>query len=158
MWRTLVDYKITDEPLSKQMSERYLEILPTKTHLFPHCVEILHYLQDKSYPMHLITNGFETTQHLKIKNSKIDGFFKEVITSEQAGIMKPHAAIFEYALTKTNASAQTSIMIGDTLEVDILGANNAGIDSAYFNPANPPTTEIKPTYVLNSLIDLKNIL
>jgi FMN phosphatase YigB (HAD superfamily) len=49
-------------------------------------------------------------------------------------------------------------MIGDTLEVDILGANNAGIDSAYFNPAQPPTVEIKPTYILGSLLDLKNIL
>lgn len=158
MWRTLLDYKITDEPLAKSMSERYLEILPTKTHLFPHCVDVLNYLQDKSYPMHLITNGFETTQLQKIKNSNIDGFFKEVITSEQAGIMKPHAAIFEYALAKTNANAASSIMIGDTLEVDILGAIHAGIDSVYFNPSNPPTPEIKPTYVLNNLIELKNIL
>jgi putative hydrolase of the HAD superfamily len=108
--------------------------------------------------MHLITNGFETTQHLKIKNSKIDVFFKEVITSEQAGIMKPHAAIFEYALSKTHAEANTSIMIGDTLDVDILGAINAGIDSAYFNPAQPPTAAIQPTYVLGGLMDLKNIL
>lgn len=158
MWRTLVDYKITDEALSKMMSERYLDILPTKTHLFPHCIEVLTYLHEKSYPMHLITNGFETTQHLKIKNSKIDVFFKEVITSEQAGIMKPHAAIFEYALSKTHSEANTSIMIGDTLDVDILGAINAGIDSAYFNPAQPPTAAIQPTYVLGGLMDLKNIL
>jgi putative hydrolase of the HAD superfamily len=121
-------------------------------------MDVLNYLHEKAYPMHLITNGFETTQHQKIKNSKIDVFFKEVITSEQAGIMKPHAAIFEYALTKTNAEASSAIMIGDTLEVDILGANNAGIDSAYFNPAQPPTSDIKPTYILESLLDLKNIL
>lgn len=158
MWRTLVDYKISDEALAKKMSVRYLEILPTKTHLFPHCIEVLTYLQEKKYPMHLITNGFEKTQHQKIKNSHIDHFFKEVITSEQAGIMKPHAAIFEYALKVTESSAEKAIMIGDTLEVDILGAKNAGIDSAYFNPAQPPTKEIKPTYVLNSLIELKNIL
>ena len=94
MWRTLVDYKITDEALAKEMSERYLEILPTKTNLFPHCMEVLTYLQEKGYPMHLITNGFEKTQHQKIKNSGIDHFFKHMITSEQAGIMKPHAAIF----------------------------------------------------------------
>ena len=70
----------------------------------------------------------------------------------------PIRAIFEYALTKTNAEASSAIMIGDTLEVDILGANNAGIDSAYFNPAQPPTSDIKPTYILESLLDLKNIL
>ena len=41
MWRTLVDYKIHDEDLSKEMSERYLEILPTKTALFPGCIDLL---------------------------------------------------------------------------------------------------------------------
>jgi putative hydrolase of the HAD superfamily len=107
--------------------------------------------------MHLITNGFEKTQHQKLKNSGIDHFFIEVITSEQAGIMKPHAAIFEYALNKANTTASQSIMIGDTLEVDMLGAINAGMDTAYFNPAQPPTEKIKPTYVIASLGELLKI-
>jgi putative hydrolase of the HAD superfamily len=158
MWRTLVDYKITDESLAKSMSDRYLDILPTKTSLFPHCKELLNYLTDKKYPMHLITNGFELTQHQKLKNSGIDHYFKEVITSEQAGIMKPHAAIFEYALNKANTTADQTIMIGDTLEVDILGAINAGMDTAYFNPAEPPTPKIKPTYVIGNLGELMKIL
>ena len=157
MWRTLVDYKVADEALAKSMSDRYLDILPTKTNLFPHCKELLGYLSEKKYPMHLITNGFEKTQHQKLKNSGIDHFFIEVITSEQAGIMKPHAAIFEYALNKANTTASQSIMIGDTLEVDMLGAINAGMDTAYFNPAQPPTEKIKPTYVIASLGELLKI-
>ena len=158
MWRTLVDFNISDEALAKAMSERYLEILPTKTSLFPHCKELLTYLSEKSYPMHLITNGFEKTQHLKLKNSGIDHYFKEIITSEQAGIMKPHAAIFEYALNKAGTTAEKTIMVGDTLEVDMLGAINAGMDTAYFNPAEPPTAKIRPTYVLENLGELMRIL
>lgn len=158
MWRTLVDYKISDEALAKSMSERYLDILPTKTNLFPECKELLTYLSEKNYPMHLITNGFEKTQQLKLKNSGIDHYFKEIITSEQAGIMKPHAAIFEYALNKAGATAEKTIMVGDTLEVDMLGAINAGMDTAYFNPAEPPTAKIKPTYVLENLGELMRIL
>lgn len=157
MWRTLVDYKITDEKLAKEMSDRYLEILPTKTHLFPHCMDLLNYLKGKAYPMHLITNGFETIQHLKIKNSGIDHFFTEVITSEQAGIMKPHLAIFEYALNKVETSADKSVMVGDTLEVDILGARDAGMDTVYFNPAVPHTESIKPSYVIQDLSALMDI-
>jgi putative hydrolase of the HAD superfamily len=65
--------------------------------------------------------------------------------------MKPHLAIFEYALNKVNTSASTSIMVGDTLEVDILGAINAGMDTIYFNPAQPPTEKIKPTHVVQNL-------
>jgi len=158
MWRTLVDFNISDEALAKAMSERYLEILPTKTSLFPHCNELLTYLSEKSYPMHLITNGFEKTQHLKLKNSGIDHYFKEIITSEQAGIMKPHPAIFEYALNKAGTTAEKTIMVGDTLEVDMLGAINAGMDTAYFNPAEPPTAKIRPTYVLENLGELMRIL
>lgn len=158
MWRTLVDFKLTDEVLAKEMSEKYLEILPTKTSLFEGCMELLNYLADKKYPMHIITNGFEITQHMKIKNSGISQFFTEVVTSEQSGIMKPHAAIFEYALTKTGTSADRSIMVGDTLEVDILGALNAGMDAAYFNPTVPHTPKIKPTYVLANLGELMQIL
>jgi putative hydrolase of the HAD superfamily len=158
MWRTLMDFKITDEVLAKKMSEKYLEILPTKTSLFDGCMDLLNYLSDKKYPMHIITNGFEITQHMKIKNSGISHFFTEMITSEQSGIMKPHAAIFDYAFAKTGTSADKSIMVGDTLEVDILGALNAGMDAAYFNPAVPHTSKIKPTYVLANLSELKKIL
>jgi putative hydrolase of the HAD superfamily len=158
MWRTLVDFKITDETLAKQMSERYLDILPTKTNLFPHCIELLEYLTEKKYPMHLITNGFEKTQYQKIKNSGIDRFFTHMVTSEQAGIMKPHAAIFEYALNLTKSTAEKCIMIGDTLEVDILGAKNMGMDTVYFNPAKPHNNKVIPTYVIGSLNELKTIL
>jgi putative hydrolase of the HAD superfamily len=158
MWRTLVDFKVTDEALAKQMSDRYLDILPTKTNLFPHCIELLEYLSEKKYPMHLITNGFEKTQYQKIKNSGIDRFFTHMVTSEQAGIMKPHAAIFEYALNLTKSTAEKCIMIGDTLEVDILGAKNMGMDTVYFNPAKPHNNKVIPTYVIGSLNELKTIL
>lgn len=158
MWRTLVDFKIADENLARDMSERYLEILPTKKNLFHDTLEILNYLEAKGYPMHLITNGFEKTQHAKMKHSGITHYFTEVITSEAAGIMKPHVAIFEYALQKTGARADNAVMIGDTLDADILGANNAGIDTVYFNPAVPADGEIIPTYVIQSLSELKKLL
>jgi putative hydrolase of the HAD superfamily len=108
--------------------------------------------------MHLITNGFEKTQYQKIKNSGIDRFFTHMVTSEQAGIMKPHAAIFEYALNLTKSTAEKCIMIGDTLEVDILGAKNMGMDTVYFNPAKPHNDKVIPTYVIGSLNELKTIL
>ncbi len=59
MWLSLLDFKIADEPLSKQMSTVFLDLLPTRTLLFPYAKEILVYLQQKGYQLHLITNGFE---------------------------------------------------------------------------------------------------
>ncbi|MGL6267184.1 MAG: YjjG family noncanonical pyrimidine nucleotidase [Chitinophagaceae bacterium] len=158
MWRTMLEFKIADEKLAKDMSERYLEILPTKKKLFHDTIDILEYLKAKSYPIHLITNGFEKTQHAKMKNSGIDHYFTHVITSEAAGIMKPHVAIFEYAMEKAGAKPHHCIMIGDTLDADIEGANNAGIDTVYFNPSNPANGDIQPKYVIENLGELKKLL
>jgi putative hydrolase of the HAD superfamily len=158
MWRTLVDFRIPDEKLAKLMSERYLEILPTKKNLFEDTLDVLAYLRAKGYPMHLITNGFEKTQHAKMRHSGIDHFFTHVITSEAAGIMKPHVAIFEYALEMAGVKANDTVMVGDTLDADIEGAIRAGMDTIYFNPAVPATGAIKPTYSILSLRELKKIL
>ena len=159
MWRTLLDFRIMNEPLARQISERYLEVLPTKKNLFEDTLDILHYLRDQQYPIHLITNGFEKTQHLKLQNSGIDIFFTHVVTSENAGIMKPHRAIFEYALQRAGTLPQYSIMIGDTLDVDIEGALQAGIDSVYYCPADVVAPgAIQPTYTIRRLSELRGIL
>ncbi|MBL0152303.1 MAG: noncanonical pyrimidine nucleotidase, YjjG family [Chitinophagaceae bacterium] len=156
MWLTLLDFKIADEPLSREMGVVFLDLLPTRTLLFPHTKELLTYLTDKNYQLHLITNGFEKTQHSKLKHSGIDHFFKEVITSEGSNSLKPHKEIFEYALQKTGASLTESIMIGDSQDVDIKGAADAGMDQVFVNHIYEEP-RIKATYIVNSLKELENI-
>jgi len=156
MWLALLDFKIANDELSQKMNVLFLDLLPTRTILFPYAKEILQYLVDKNYELHLITNGFEKVQHSKLKYSGLDRFFKEVITSEGSNSIKPNKEIFEYAFRKTNANPATSIMIGDTLDVDILGAINAGIDQVFVNHTGI-TSDIKPTYTVTSLKELEEI-
>lgn len=158
MWRTLLDFKIGDEVLSKQLSQRFLEILPTKKEVFPYTKEILGYLVNKKYVLHLITNGFEKTQWTKLRNSGLDIFFTEVITSEGSNSLKPKKEIFDYALQKANASVSESIMIGDNLDADIQGAINAGMDSIYVNHTKATSDFVKATYTVTHLNQLEKIL
>ncbi|HXB05480.1 MAG TPA: YjjG family noncanonical pyrimidine nucleotidase, partial [Puia sp.] len=154
MWLTLLDFKIGDEPLARQMGEQFLDALPTRKILFPHTLEILGYLRNKGYRLHLITNGFEKTQHSKLEYSGLKDFFGEVITSEGSNSLKPHKEIFEYAFRVTGALPAESIMLGDSVEVDIQGAINAGIDQVFVNHLGI-TPEIKPTYTVSSLKELE---
>lgn len=156
MWLTLLDFKIGDEHLAREMGIIFLDQLPTRNILFPHALEILNYLQEKKYQLHLITNGFEKTQHSKLKNSGIDHFFSAVITSEGSNSLKPHREIFEYAFQQTGANPTNSIMIGDSLEVDIKGAMNAGMDQVFVNHINEKA-DFEPTYTVYSLKELKGI-
>ena len=153
---SLLEFKIGDEALAHQMAVDFLEILPTKQALFPYTIEVLTYLRDKKYQLHLITNGFEKTQHHKMKTSGIDVFFREVITSEGSNSLKPHPEIFEYALIRTGAQKGQSIMIGDTPEVDILGAREAGIDQVYVNHTGNKEP-VDATFTVYSLKELEDI-
>lgn len=157
MWLTLLDFHIADEELTRQLSELFLQLLPTRTLLFPYTREVLQYLTAKHYHLHIITNGFEKTQHSKLQSSGLDVFFKEVITSEGSNSLKPQKEIFEYALNKAGAKVDESIMIGDSLEVDIMGAISFGMDQVHVNFTDAVQT-LKPTYTVKALKELETIL
>ena len=157
MWLTLLDFRIADEALARQLSELFLQLLPMRTLLFPDTIEVLQYLVDKGYGMHLITNGFEKTQRSKLESSGLDVFFKEVVTSESSNSLKPQKEIFEYAMRKAGAEAASSLMIGDSLEVDIAGAMSVGMDQVHVNYNDAPQ-DLSPTYTVRTLKELEGFL
>ncbi|HEX6914958.1 MAG TPA: YjjG family noncanonical pyrimidine nucleotidase [Chitinophagaceae bacterium] len=157
MWLSLLDFKIADEALSKTMAVQFLERLPLKKNLFPYTVEILTYLKNKGYQLHLITNGFDVTQRSKLQTADLESFFVEVITSEASQALKPSKEIFDYAVNKCGASCTESVMIGDNLDADIQGGINAGMDTIFVNHLNVEP-HIKPTYVIHHLRELEDIL
>jgi putative hydrolase of the HAD superfamily len=129
---TLCHLGVDDRQLGEAMASGFIEGISSKTYLFPFAKETLEYLYLK-YPLHIITNGFEEVQFSKLKNSGMNRYFTSVITSEEAGSKKPDAEIFQYALRKTGALANESLMIGDDLEIDMAGARQMGIDQLFVN-------------------------
>lgn len=154
--KTLLDFGVDDDELAFNFSNRYIFKCPLKTNLQPYAIETLTYLS-KKYSLHIITNGFEEVQHIKLKNSGIKDYFLNVITSESAGSKKPGKKIFHHSLYKAKAKSKESIMIGDHLEIDVLGAKNAGLDQVYFNPLNLQH-QFDITYEINCLSELMKIL
>lgn len=155
IWYTLLDFKVGDTVLAYEMSAAYLEILPTQTLLTPYAKELLDHCKGR-YNIHLITNGFETTQWQKLQYSGIASYFGEVITSERSDCPKPHRGIFDYALQATGARDVDSIMIGDALDIDILGAANAGWDTVYYNPLRKEHAQ-KPTFEIGCFSELMQV-
>ena len=84
--------------------------------------------------MHIITNGFKEVQYIKLENSNLSDFFKIIVCSEEVGKNKPAPDIFHHAMGLAGAKADSSLMIGDDLDVDIIGANNAGMKGILFDP------------------------
>ncbi|MDD2986810.1 YjjG family noncanonical pyrimidine nucleotidase [Flavobacterium sp.] len=135
------------------LAQEYIYYLPLYNHLYDGAIDVLEYLYPK-YKLHIITNGFQTVQAGKLKNSKIEHYFQTITNSEMAGVKKPNPLIFEFALDLAKVTKVQSIMIGDSLEADIEGALNAGLDAIFFNEFNVETNS-KITQV-NQLRLLKN--
>jgi putative hydrolase of the HAD superfamily len=144
------DYSV---PLT--MADDYLKLCPLQKNVIPFTFDILEYLYGK-YQLHIITNGFEDVQHVKLRSAGLLDYFETVITAEICGFIKPDKRMFEYALEKTGAAPGESLMIGDNLDVDIAGAINAGMDAIYFNPLKLQhlAPDIREISCLSDLMDM----
>ncbi|WP_407923571.1 HAD family hydrolase [Alteribacter lacisalsi] len=82
----------------------------------------------------LITNGTTQRQKEKIRNTDLERYFDAILISEEAGFTKPDKQIFDLALTELNVQPEEAIFVGDDLEMDMAGCQNAGIKGIWFNP------------------------
>lgn len=154
----LIQVGVDNAPLAKEIGEEYLALLPSRTMLVPHAKELLDYLHPK-YPLTIVSNGFVEVQYKKLNSCRLEQYFAHVVLSEAAQALKPDKRIFEYALQLNNANASETIMIGDSYEADIVGAQNASIDQIYFNPKLTQPDKNKPsTFQVSSLSEIMDIL
>lgn len=150
-----LNYPITLEEINV-ISVLFIEYLTSNNHLIDGTIEILDYLKD-NYKLHIITNGFSFVQEVKLQKSQLDKYFVTITNSELAGHKKPHENIFQYALSLANASKDQSVMVGDSIDADVLGAINFGMKAVYFNPANEIVSH-DAIIQIQKLTQLKNIL
>ncbi len=153
--KTFIELGVSPDLIPINFENDYVLICPTKTNLFPHAHDTLSYLQEK-YTLHIISNGFKESTELKIGNTDLAKYFSTIFISEIIGFNKPDKAIFEHALSTTNAVVAESMMIGDSIEADIRGAQNYGMKAIYFNPArkDKPDDVIDQIYCLSELVKI----
>lgn len=138
--RTFSQLGVHPDHIPAQFEIDYVQLTPRKTNLFAGSKDVLTYLQ-KKYALHIISNGFKESTLTKMDVCGLNPYFENVIISEDVGVNKPDKAIFEYALDKAAAFKEESIMIGDSIEADIRGAQNFGMKAIFFNPLNKDLPE-----------------
>lgn len=148
---------VDDESLAKRFSDDFFAIIPTKSRLMPHAQEVLDYLAPK-YNLYILSNGFRELQSHKMCSAGIDKYFKKVVLSEDLGVMKPWPEIFHFALSATQSELRESLMIGDSWDADIAGANGVGMHQVFYNVVGRTELPFRPTYVVNDLKELIELL
>ena len=151
--------EVTKE-LCLEISDKFLDFCASKPGIIDGAHELMDYLKRKGYRMHMCSNGFHEVQYKKLDACSLHDYFNTIILSEDAGVNKPSKDYFDYALKVSGANRETTLMIGDNLQSDILGALNAGLDAMLFNRWQVPSEELPQdlTFVVDNLCDIMEIL
>ncbi|MEO9965241.1 MAG: YjjG family noncanonical pyrimidine nucleotidase [Reichenbachiella sp.] len=150
------DMSGVNDDLLIELNNTFLTSCSRKKKVIDGAFELLDFCQDR-FGLHIITNGFEDVQSIKLESSGLDKYFDKVITSEKAGHKKPNPGIYTYALKHSGAELDHSLMIGDNLNTDIKGAISFGMDQVYFNPAKIKHDE-QVTREITQLSELMGLL
>ena len=145
------------EPFCLEMSDKFLEFCSSKPGVVEGAHELMEYLKHQGYRMHMCSNGFHEVQYKKLAACGLKDYFDTIILSEDAGANKPSMQYFDYALRQSGADIATTIMIGDNLQTDIMGANRAGLDTILFNRWGIDPSPV-PTHTVETLRDIMKIL
>lgn len=110
--------------------------------------------------LYCVTNGLAQNQFRRIKGAKLEEYFKDIFVSEEVGFAKPKKEYFDYVLKKiSNCHKESILIVGDSLESDIQGGVNAGIDTCWYNPNGyVNNSKVTPKYEIKNLDEILEII
>lgn len=132
----LKDFKISDESLALEMSEKFQSVRHGRHFVYPETVEVLESCAE-NFRLGMITNGAPGIQWEKINASGVRKYFEHIVVSGDVGVGKPDPEIFHIAMKRFGMRPGNCLVIGDSLRSDITGAKNAGIRSVWVRRDNP---------------------
>ena len=156
---TYTDKEIRDTFSPEEAQKNYVLALGGQHRFIEGAEEILSTLSE-NYELYAVTNGLLAVQSRRIRDAELDRFFKGYFISEELGYSKPQREFFEAAFAKIPSfDKEKAIIIGDSLQSDILGGKNAGIKTCHYNPEKKKNkTGIIPDYEINDLSVLPGLL
>jgi len=142
-------YPVSGDP--KWAAERFVELLGRQSILLPHALETVAQIAQR-LPVAIVTNGITAIQRSRMALSPLKDHVSEMVISEEVGISKPRPGICALALDRLGVRPRDALMVGDGVNSDIRGANNAGIDACWYNPAGKTLPEgVHAAYVIDDI-------
>lgn len=124
--------------------------------LVSHAKEVVDDLS-KKYTLYAASNGILKMQINRLEKAEILHYFKDLYVSDDIGFDKPDIGFFNECLKRSKLSREEVLFVGDSMEADMWGAKNAGINTCWYNSKGCKDT-VGVTYVMNDLHELSKIL
>lgn len=103
---------------------------------FPTLIE----LKKREMPLGVISNSDGNLEEV-LRHLGLSKYLDVIVDSAAVGMRKPDPRIFEFAVREAKVKPDTTLFIGDSYEIDVKGAQNAGLQAVLFDPSNQATYE-----------------
>ena len=144
------------DPIKFQSS--FQEYLSKECVLEANAIEVIQYLSSK-YKLYVTSNGILKMQLERLKLAGLLPYFSDVFVSDEIGYDKPNINFFRECLERSQVHCEEILLVGDSLEADIIGANKSNIATCWYNPNNGiKKVDLKTDYIISNLLQLKKIL
>lgn len=159
IWEQLLsEHEVEESGLARKLAEQYSQIRVPSIHLIDGVRGLLRDL-GRIYRLGLLTNGPSDMQWPKIEQLGIRSLFEAILVSGDVGFHKPDKAIFEALLNKLGVTAKETLYVGNSHEMDVVGAKSAGMLSAWIRDGNDEDTgNVTSDIVLDNLCELREVL
>lgn len=144
---------------AKGLNDYYCGLLAEDVIEIEGAKSLLNELKDE-YFLVIATNGPKMAALKKLGKIEVLPIINEVICSEEIGCSKPMIGFFSYMFRKIpERDKSRMLLIGDSLNTDILGGNRVDIDTCWFNPNQESLeSDIRPTMEIHKLKQLRKKL
>ena len=157
-FRALADYGVSDSSFAEQLAAIFLSERRSRHVVFPDVEDNLANLK-KVYQLALVTNGAPDLQREKIQGANLAQYFDTILISGEVGIGKPDCRIFRMALDALAALPSATVMVGDSLTRDILGAQQTGLKGIWLDRSeNDMASQVTVDVQITSLSQIVQLL
>ncbi|BAQ56448.1 YjjG family noncanonical pyrimidine nucleotidase [Lactobacillus acetotolerans] len=131
-----------------------------ETHkLLPGVEDTLRFAKKQGYKLTVLTNGEKYMQRHRLELAGIKKYFDLIVTSEEAHYSKPDSHVFDYFFSRTEIGANDTVFFGDGLKSDILGSENYGLDSIWYNHRHRKNTlNLHPIFEVDNYPQLVQLM
>jgi putative hydrolase of the HAD superfamily len=145
---------------ASDLARRYRECYEAAWQTVPGSLPLAAAVRNAGLALVIVTNNITREQQLKMERCGLVAYVDALITSEDVGVTKPGARIFEAALAAAGVTAAEAVMLGDSWLTDVAGARASGVRAVWLNrtgAAAPDSSDGAPVAEIRSLEPLADV-
>ncbi len=110
------------------------------------------------YRLFAASNSFAHLQRQRLQLAGLSPMLEDAYVSSEIGFDKPDVRFYEEALRRCGCRPEEVLMMGDSPTTDVIGAQQAGLDTCWYNPHQKERPDLHPTYTIHTLTELIPLL